>query len=303
MSSHHGLTWRQRASRALRVQALLMVGALLASGCERDATLRAQPERVGSVTLGTLHHGPKRAQAPPSDSAEGAQGGMTAGDADGAHDDAADADSASLWRAPLQGGGQLELTTLVWAIGDVELHACETPAPQRASLHDWLIPSAHAHVPDSATRLGTPFVEDLLGPQGKARIMGELAPPHGRYCALEVIFAPADDDIINMTEADTEALIGNTYLIAGRVRASSDAPWQQLNASGPWRHAQRVALPELTLSAYSEGEFLLIDKTLSDSLVSHLDAATLAAEGGAVALMQALASALTLYTPGDGAPP
>lgn len=91
----------------------------------------------------------------------------------------------------------------VLTISAVELHQCVES--------EWsMIPAAHAHVPSSSTRLGTPAAEDLTRGTGGARIIGEISPPPGRYCKAYAILSPADDDLLNMTALPTSALEGNT---------------------------------------------------------------------------------------------
>ena len=69
-------------------------------------------------------------------------------------------------------------------------------------------------MPSSAIRLGTLYVEDLLGKPGSANILGEVAPPPMRYCELYTVIAPADDDVINLTDVATEELEGKSAMLA-----------------------------------------------------------------------------------------
>jgi len=101
----------------------------------------------------------------------------------------------------LPGGWSLQHWVLT--ISAVELHQCVETG--------WsLIPSAHAHVPSSSTRLGTPAAEDLTRGTGGARIIGVISPPPGRYCKAYAILSPADDDLLNMTALPTSKLEGHT---------------------------------------------------------------------------------------------
>lgn len=153
-------------------------------------------------------------------------------------------------------------------------------------LSDWLISPAFAHVPSSATRLGTPFVENLLAP-GQARIIDEIAPPMASYCRLYAIVSPADDDIVNLTDLDTADIVGKTLLLRGRYRAATEAA----GAGGPpekpvWHDFESVSEARniiemdafdpqtgqapLTLDKGNKSRMLLLDKRVSPDLFDGL---------------------------------
>lgn len=265
------LTIRPRATRPVLTAALLCLVCLLMSGCESNGGPRPE-ERVhrGKITLGVIHHKA-----------------------------ASDAEEEPLLRLR-DDRIEVELTRLMLVIADLEVHACDPPAPH-ASLLDLLIPSAHAHVPDSATRLGTPTVEDLLSPPAKARIIGEVAPPWGSYCALWVVVAPADEDVVNLSELPSEEILGKSALIAGRWR-SLDAPeqWHPFDTTRDMRQVWRVMLPEpITLEAQHESAFVLVDKTLDAALLEGLDASDAEALTRALPdhLLEKLLAKLYRYSP------
>lgn len=199
-------------------------------------------------------------------------------------------------KRPLNKQGKLHLDQLVWVISDVELHACERA--ERFSL----IPSAYAHVPDSATRLGAPFVEDLLSPEGKANIVGELAPPYGEYCTMYIIIAPADDDIINTTAISTKQIEGYSYLIKGKRQRQPDGPWEDFEIKGKDKLIFKFALSmdpkgktPLKINAKESG-FLLIDKRIDQALYDqHFGTQTLDTSTLGPNLMRAIGQRLKQY--------
>jgi hypothetical protein len=164
--------------------------------------------------------------------------------------------------------GELVAGGVTWrsaalVISDVELHACE---------QGWRWPSlvgdAYAHVPGSAMRLGTPMAIELLGAPGKARIIGESAPPHVAICAMEVILAPADADVINVTELDAGALEGRTFVARG-----VDAAGAEVTVSLALRRAVRVEVPPGALVVRrDEAEvFALVQLAVGPELLEGLE--------------------------------
>jgi hypothetical protein len=89
-------------------------------------------------------------------------------------------------------------------IGSVEVHPCQT---ERASwleqLNPFAIRSAHAHTVSTSTRRGIPTVVDLTA--SGLFVLGEIAPPLGKYCQLTVIISPADQDAYNPTNVSLNA--------------------------------------------------------------------------------------------------
>jgi hypothetical protein len=242
------------------------LAALALTACREPRFYAPDPAPAG-VTLGAIHH--------------------------------ADADLApgTPWRVA-HPDGALELDRFILVTSDVELHAC-VDAPPETSWLDALVPSAHAHVPDSATRLGTPFVEDLLAPAGKARVIGEIGPPLGLYCALVAIVAPADDDVLNPTEVATEALEGKSLLVSGRWRAEGATEWTPFAHEAPLKGAFTIPLdPPLELTGADRSAFLLVDKRRAATTLSQIPADALTDPARAPGLiLDALASTFAIYPP------
>jgi hypothetical protein len=170
----------------------------------------------------------------------------------------------------------LELSTFYMVVGDLELHAC-VDAPEKKAALDWIIPSAYAHVPESATRLGTPTLVDMLGKTGRARIIGEVAPPLGTYCSLRVVVAPADEDVVNLSELTPDALTGRSVLIEGRWRGAQDeespGAWRSFSHQFTDASVWHVRLPEpIALERGEESAFVLVDSVLDDTLADALGA-------------------------------
>lgn len=173
-------------------------------------------------------------------------------------------------------GQEATLTRLLVVTSAVELHLCAPTNTLGAALYDFLLPTAHAHVPSSATRQGTPYVEDLLGPARATRMVGGIAPPPGDYCEMHVLLTPADDDIINLTGVPTSELEGYTALVDGRWRPSEDAPWQDFRWTHRDVHLARTPLlnpkdgsAPLALNAPDATALLLLDKSLSLADLQH----------------------------------
>lgn len=178
-----------------------------------------------------------------------------------------EAQDDGVMRFGLSDGTQVELTRLAWVISDVELHACP---PQLGALERLLLPHAYAHVPDSSTRHGAPFVEDLLGPPERARMVGELGPPYGRYCTIYLVISPADEDIINATALSSQDLNGYSYWIAGRLKGASQPQWRDFEVKGTLRQVFKIEpinpkdkdAASLTLEDGADAAFILIDKDI-----------------------------------------
>lgn len=170
---------------------------------------------------------------------------------------------------------ELQLEQFALTIADIELHACSSQEKIARITLPPLIPSAHAHVPESSTRLGTPTVEDLLARAGKATILGEVAPPLGHYCKLRVILAPADDDVINLNEQiQTSEMLNHVIWLKGKWRPlGSEAPqWTSFEYKTTTPLAVEVLLDEpINLTKQKSSAFVLIDKPLGEELVNALE--------------------------------
>lgn len=207
----------------------------------------------------------------------------------------------------LEDGAQLEVQQAYLVISAIEAHLCEPDGPRETPtqnapsdtdlgdvrpgktglpevvglLSDWLIPPAFAHVPSSATRLGTPFVEDLLAP-GQARVIDEIAPPMASYCSLYAIVSPADDDIVNLTDLNTAEMVGKTMLLRGRYRSggggdAQEADWQDFESVSKARDIIQVdaidpqsGTSPLKLDSANASRMLLLDKRISPDLFDDL---------------------------------
>ena len=197
------------------------------------------------------------------------------------------------WAFKRKDGQHMRIDQMIWTVADVEVHACLPPAPQASS---WFsVSQAWAHVPESATRLGTPVFEDLLGPPGKANIIGEVAPPYGAYCDVWMIVAPADDDTFNNTDLEADELLGVSFLVKGASRPDPEAPWKPFKLRGTSSYAFKVqAGPSAKRFnvAPDESGFLLIDKARTPSLFEGVD---LDAPDAPDRIARALGATLTLY--------
>lgn len=263
--------------RLLYVFILYIMAAALFTACERandpDQQLRRRLEaqaasEVASVTVsvGYIH----KFQAPPQ---------------------APDLASATtppdrILRARAKNNEEIEVTEFYLITSAVELHICEQdydPTFGRLErIQQWLIPSAYAHVPSSATRLGVPFVEDLLAVQNQARIVGSIAPPVHDYCRLYAILSPADDDILNLTQLDTEQIEHKTMRVVGRFRADAEQEWQPFLLESNERRVVEMKLiapntgkQPLSLAASKGHALVLIEKTVGHELLDDIESEAL----------------------------
>ncbi|MCA9602948.1 MAG: hypothetical protein KC417_13025 [Myxococcales bacterium] len=78
-------------------------------------------------------------------------------------------------------------------VGAVELVRCPAAAWRERLVRE-LFPIAMAHSPTTPTRIGEPFLLDLLATDGAPRRWATMAPPLDDYCALRLSIEPADPD-------------------------------------------------------------------------------------------------------------
>lgn len=253
------------------------------SGGETDRDLARQLERraasrpkKASVTLGSIHHF-----------------------------DGISADEPVA--AELGDAGRIEVRAAYLVVSAVELHACEpglddydSPgAPLLNSIWPLFGGTARAHVPSSSTRLGTPFVDDLLGKPDSASIVGEISPPLAAYCRLYAVVAPADRDVVNSTSLPTDDIVGKSLLVRGRFKPKPDADWRdfeiaadtarpiEINAVDP-----QTGQSPLVLKSPDRSVMLLLDKTIRPSTFSTDPTADHAASD----ILDRLAETLRVHT-------
>ncbi len=222
-----------------------------------------------------------------------------------------DIDEGGPVRVETDDGAQIEITEAHLVVSALEAHLCEPELAGR--LYDVLVPSAHAHVPSSATRLGIPFVEDLFE-RSRARVVGEIAPPLGEYCRLYAVLSPADDDVLNLGALDVEEIEGKTLLVRGRWRSAAatgadaeNADWQPFEASSTARRVVEIDAIDpntgqapLELDDPSQTKMLLLDKTVSPALFEGLDTDSLGDEHTADHVLDQISDELHIRSFKDG---
>ncbi len=104
--------------------------------------------------------------------------------------------------------GVVRIDEMRWISSEVELRACATLA---GSVRDWLVPQAHAHGTSSPTLLAVPTVVSATAIG--AAVMGELAPPAGRYCSVRYRIAAADADAVGL--AGAPSMLGMSFSLRG----------------------------------------------------------------------------------------
>lgn len=177
---------------------------------------------------------------------------------------------------------------LVVILSAVELHACRPgehpdaqadPPAERINfrLFDLIGSTAHAHTLGSSTRLGTPIARNLATEGGRARIVGETAPPLGVYCTIVPVFAPADDDLVNPTTLSVEQLRGHTLLANGKWRADPEDDWQSFELTSDATHVVPLEAinpdtgePPIRFDSRSDVTLALIEPTLHPRLFAEL---------------------------------
>ncbi len=233
-----------------------LIVTLAALGCQGDPVPRIP---TGKVTLGVIMRAPAQ--------------------------DPVDQNTWTLTR----GARTYEITTFSLILSDLELHAC----PPKLAWNP-LLSTAHAHVPDSATRLGTPYVLDMLAVPGKARVLGEIAPPLGSYCAMYAVITPADEDVVSLGQADPAALVGKSMVIAGRAR-EADGPWQAFEWSEADRRVVRIEIPPTRLTPQKDSAFWLLDRERPATIFTP--DAELGTPEATRAIFEAALATLSLHAP------
>jgi len=193
--------------------------------------------------------------------------------------------------------GELRLTSgettvvvdqLVVIVSAIELHACRpgehpdaqsNPPAERINFRpfDLIGGTAHAHTLGSSTRLGTPIARNLATEGGRARIVGETAPPLGIYCKIVPVFAPADDDLVNPTALSVEQLRGHTLLANGKWRATPEDDWQAFELTSDATHVVPLeaidpdtGAPPIRFDSRSDVTLALIEPTLRPKLFNDM---------------------------------
>lgn len=174
-------------------------------------------------------------------------------------------------------GDELKIREAYLVVAAVEIHACvpgndyePRGAPMLNGIYETFVPPARAHVPSSTTRLGTPFVDDLLGEVGRARISGALAPPYAAYCEAHAVVAPGDADVVNSTSAATESIVGKSILVRGSRKSPDSGSWSDFELEGGVRRTIEIEVVDpktgeghLVLSPSASSAMLLFETTIS----------------------------------------
>ena len=284
------------------VASLVLFGLVVAAGCgdakdeapSEDEALKRKLEQQAaaradkaSVTFGAIHHH---------------QG---------------DAEPGGPWTVEVQGNEtskKIRIDEAYLVMAAFELHACEpgrdgyepSGNPELINgLYDLLVPPVSAHVPSSATRLGTPYVEDLLAKPGSAKIIGEIAPPLGRWCRVVPVVAPADSDVMNSTSVRTEEMVGTSLLIRGATKQAgqSDEEW----TSFTWKTDARTTVDlqaidprsgesPLGLESSGASAMLLVDKTLGPDTFGVDEAIDKPGPKAAEAILKKLTDTFEIHT-------
>lgn len=111
-------------------------------------------------------------------------------------------------------GYRVLLERALLVLGQVELVRCDNFV---MDLWQLVGPArARAHVLDTPTSLGTPFVLDLMESTGTPELAGTMKPPPGRYCGVRVVGMPADEDALGV-EGENAVMIERSVFVSGRV--------------------------------------------------------------------------------------
>jgi hypothetical protein len=221
------------------------------------------------------------------------------------------------WTVEVQGdetSKEIRIDEAYLVMAAFELHACEpgqdgykpSGNPELINgLYDLLVPPVSAHVPSSATRLGTPYVEDLLAKPGSAKIIGEIAPPLGRWCRVVPVVAPADSDVMNSTSVRTEEMVGTSLLIRGATRKAGekDGDWKPFT----WKTDARTTVDlqavdprsgesPIGLESSGASAMLLVDKSLGPETFGVGEAIETPGPKAAEAILKRLTDTFEIHT-------
>lgn len=112
-------------------------------------------------------------------------------------------------------GVEIRLTAgwLVPSRADLSLD-CDQPGFVRWDWPSWMgLGRAHAHIPTSPTRLGTPTVVDLLRADDVPLALGLISPLPQTYCGSDWGIFAADEDAVGLQDAPQ--LLGLSVLLQG----------------------------------------------------------------------------------------
>ena len=111
-------------------------------------------------------------------------------------------------------GHRVRLERALIVFGEIELLRCDNFV---RTLWKLFGPgTAMAHTPIAPTRLGVPFIIDLMESTGTPIFAGTLRPPPGRYCGVRAVGTPASQDSAGFSER-TREMLDTTLLIQGRL--------------------------------------------------------------------------------------
>lgn len=287
--------------------AMISLTSLLTVGCERtndpDHELRRRLEAQAAsetasvtVSLGYIHQFHESLENQASKTSETSETSESS--------DNSDIQNDRILHARGSQGEEIEIEQFYLVTSAMELHICEEGFDPSFGqrLQQWLLPTAHAHVPSSATRLGVPFVENLLAEPGLARIVGSIAPPLYNYCRLYAILSPADDDVLNLTSLEPDQIEHKTLLITGRFRTAPEHPWQPFSLDSTARRAIEMKLiaPDtgqqpLALAPSPGHALILIDKTIGAAIFDDLEINSLLDGSAASTVLDRLSASFHIH--------
>lgn len=269
-----------RLIRAILSGVGLLVLLALGAGCDSseseagrslESKLEARAERRpqrAKVTLGHIHHF--------RDTDHSRDTGHSRDTDDRPEEKNTETDSPPRIRAQLE-DRRVEIDGAYLVVSAIELHACvpgvddyESPGPPLLNgIWNHLVGNAHAHVASSSTRLGTPYIENLLAEPDRAKIVGEIAPPLAAYCRMAAVTAPADEDVRNSTDLPSDEIVGSSLLVRGRWRRDDEETWNSFEFTTEAARVfefdaidPRTGDAPLMVESKTDEKMLLVDKQL-----------------------------------------